>query len=144
MDRLSRQDRLTGIGTSTMGGVTSNSLRMMERSMDFLWAKQAAHLDNIANAETPGYKVKTVTFEKKFERRLREAEDHGHTRAKTRRAIEDARWEVETDDEVTRMDENGVNALEQSLEAVRTAYQLQYTMRTISSDLGTLSKAVNG
>lgn len=137
-------DRLTGIGTSTMGGVTSNSLRMMEKSMDFLWAKQAAHLDNIANAETPGYKVKTVTFEKKFEQRLLEAEERGHTRAKTRRAIEDSHWEVETDEEVTRMDDNGVNALEQSLEAVRTAYQLQYTMRSISNDLTTLSKAVNG
>ena len=137
-------DRLTGIGTTTMGGITSNSMRMMEKSMDYLWAKQAAHLDNIANAETPGYKVKTVTFEKKFETRLRAAERHGHSRTQTRKAIEDASWEVEDDQEVTRMDQNGVNVLEQSIEAVRTAYQLQYTMRAINGDLTTLSKAISG
>ena len=137
-------DSLMKAGMGTMNGVTSNSLRMMEKSMDYLWAKQAAHLDNIANAETPGYKVKTVTFEKKFENRLREAERHGHSRLRTRQAIEEAAWEVDDDEEVTRMDDNGVNVLEQSLEAVRTAYQLQYTMKTISSDLSTLGTAIRG
>ena len=137
-------DRLTGIGTTTMGGITNNSMRMLEKSVDYLWTKQAAHLDNIANAETPGYKVKTVFFEKKFDERLKAAEHHGHTRAKTRHAIETAQWEVEDDDEVTRMDENGVNVLEQSLEAVRTAYQMQYTLQSINNDLTTLGKAING
>lgn len=138
-------DKLTGIGTSTMGGITNNSTRMMEKSMDYLWAKQAAHLDNIANAETPGYKVKEVSFEKKFETRLKAAEKHGHTRSKTRKAIEEAGWEVEErENEATRFDENGVNVLEQSLEAVRTAYQLQYTMKAIDDDLTTLGKAING
>ncbi len=141
MDRLT--DRLTGIGTTTMGGITSNSMRMLEKSVDYLWAKQAAHLDNIANAETPGYKVKTVTFEKHFDRKLREAERQGHTRAKTREAIEASRWDVDEDDEVTRMDENGVNVLEQSLEAVRTAYQMQYTLQAINNDFTTLGHAIS-
>ena len=137
-------DKLTGIGTTTMGGITSNSMRMLEKSMDFLWAKQAAHLDNISNAETPNYRVKTVTFEKKFEDRLRAAERRGHSRAQTRRAIEEASWQVEDDEEVTRMDQNGVNVLEQRLEAVRTAYQLQYTLKAINNDLSTLGRAING
>ncbi|MBQ9648294.1 MAG: flagellar biosynthesis protein FlgB [Oscillospiraceae bacterium] len=137
-------DKLTGIGTTTMGGITSNSMRMLEKSMDYLWAKQAAHLDNIANAETPGYKVKTVSFEKRFENKLRTAELGGHSRARTRRAIETAHWEVEEDNEVTRMDENGVNVLEQSLEAVRTAYQMQYTLQAINNDFSTLGRAING
>jgi flagellar basal-body rod protein FlgB len=137
-------DKLTGIGTTTMGGITSNSMRMLEKSVDYLWAKQAAHLDNIANAETPGYKVKTVSFEKKFAARLREAERRGHTRAKTRQVIEQATWEVEDDEEVTRMDQNGVNVLEQSLEAVRTAYQMQYTLQAINNDFSTLGRAING
>ena len=104
-------DKLTGIGTTTMGGITSNSMRMLEKSVDYLWAKQAAHLDNIANAETPGYKVKTVTFEKRFENKLKAAEHGGHSRARTRHAIETSYWEVEEDEEVTRMDDNGVNVL---------------------------------
>ena len=136
-------DKLTGMGT-TMGSITSNSMRMLEKSMDFLWAKQAVHLDNISNAETPNYRLKTVTFEKTFESRLKAAERRGHSRAQTRRAIEEVSWQVEDDDEVTRMDQNGVNVLEQSLEAVRTAYQLQYTMQAINKDFSTLGRAING
>ena len=137
-------DKPTGIGTTTMGGITSNSMRMLEKSMDYLWTKQAAHLDNISNAETPNYRVKTVTFEKTFENRLRAAERRGHSRAQTRRAIEEVSWQVEEDDEVTRMDQNGVNVLEQSLEAVRTAYQMQYTLKAINNDFSILSSAIRG
>lgn len=129
--------------------LTSNSLRMMERSMEFLWAKQTAHLDNIANAETPGYKVKTVRFEEEFDRKLRAAAGAGvdagrSARRRIRDAIEGDMWSVDEDDEVVRMDENGVNATEQLLETVRSAYQMQYVFRAISSDLTALGKAING
>ena len=60
-----------------MDGLTSNSMRMMERSMEFLWTKQAALLDNIANAETPNYKAKLVTFEESFQESLEAAERRG-------------------------------------------------------------------
>ena len=135
--------------TSSISSMTSNSLRMMERSMDFLWAKQAAHLDNVANAETPGYKVKTVTFEERFLRKLRQARAEAvrlqtSPRAEYRKAIEKTGWSVMEDDEITRMDENGVNVTEQSLEAIRTAYQMQYTLQAISSDLTTLRAAITG
>ena len=53
-----------------MDFITSNSQRMMESSMRFLWSKQTAILDNISNAETPGYKTKYVTFEESFKRSL--------------------------------------------------------------------------
>ena len=128
-----------------MTALTSNSLRMMERSMEFLWAKQAAHLDNISNAETPGYKVKTVTFEETFDAKLRAAAagDGLRTRRAVREVIEGDNWSVWEDEEVTRMDGNGVNITEQSLEAVRAAYQIQYVYQTISSDLTILGKAIN-
>lgn len=134
---------------SSLSNMTSNSLRMMERSMEFLWAKQAAHLDNVANAETPGYKVKTVTFEERFLRKLRQARAEAvrlqtNPRAEYRKAIERTGWSVMEDDEITRMDENGVNVTEQSLEAIRTAYQMQYTLQAISSDLSTLRAAISG
>lgn len=127
-----------------MKGLTSNSLRMMERSLEFLWAKQAAHLDNLANAETPGYRVKTVTFEEDFQRRLQAAQRGGRPRAETAQALAEAMWTVEEDPEAVRMDDNGVNVNEQSLELVRTAYQMQYAMQAISSDLSRLGRAING
>jgi len=134
---------------STATNMTSNSLRMMERSLDFLWAKQAAHLDNVANAETPGYKVKTVSFEERFRSKLRQARAESvrlrtNPRAEYRKTIEKTGWTVNEDEEITRMDENGVNVTEQSLEAIRTAYQMQYTLQAISSDLSTLRAAITG
>lgn len=132
-----------------MTSMTNNSLRLMERSMEFLWVKQASHLDNVANAETPGYKVKTVTFEERFREKLRKAlltgqEETIRPRTAYRSAIESAKWRVDEDNEITRMDENGVNVTEQTTEALRTAYQLQYVMQAISSDFTTLNKAITG
>ena len=125
--------------------ITSNSLLMMEKSMDFLWTKQAAHMDNISNAETPGYKVKTVTFEEEFRNRLRTASRrHVAGRLDTRGLIEESKWTVREDDEDTRMDGNGVNITEQMLESVRTAYQMQYAYRVVSSEITTLRNVING
>ena len=123
--------------------LTSNSMRMMERSLDYLWAKQTAHMDNISNAETPGYKVKTVSFEELFAAKLHAAARGERAKTMIRHVIEDSRWSVDEDDEITRMDENGVNVLEQLVEASRTAYQLQYTMQSISGDLTILGKAIH-
>ena len=123
----------------------ANNMRMLEKSMTFLWAKQTAHLDNIANAETPGYKVKTVRFEEAFQRKLlRAARDPDVSRADFREVLKDSNWTVNEDEEITRMDENGVNATEQMLESVRTAYQLQATYRVVSSELSTLKTAITG
>ena len=53
--------------------LTSNSALLLEKSVGFLWTKQAAILDNIANAETPNYKAKVVTFEESIRSRLERA-----------------------------------------------------------------------
>ena len=44
----------------------SNTSLLMQRSIDFLWSKQTCISDNIANAETPGYQPKYVTFEEGY------------------------------------------------------------------------------
>ena len=127
-----------------MNGLTNNSMRMMERSMEFLWTKQAALLDNISNVETPNYRPKLVTFEEQFQASL-EAADHGRNKVSKqtmRKAIEDAQWDVEELEEVTRMDDNGVNITEQMTELLRNAYQMQYVYQSINSDLSVLRTAM--
>lgn len=129
-----------------MEGITNNSMRMMEKSMEFLWAKQTALLDNIANAETPNYRAKLVTFEEEFQREL-EGADHGRnkrTKQTMRGAIENASWQVEELPEVARRDENGVNVTEQMTEIVRNAYQMQYVYQSLNSDLAALRTAIGG
>lgn len=127
-----------------MDSILSNSMYMMQRSMEFLWTKQTALLDNIANAETPNYKPKLVTFEESFQSQL-EAADHGAnklTKRTMRSAIEDASWEVRETGETTRRDENGVNITEQMTELVRNAYQMQYVYQSLNSDLSALRTAI--
>ena len=70
--------------------LSSNSFLMMEKSMDFLWAKQAAILDNISNAETPNYKPKVVTFEETLREKLQRAQEKDRPRKETRAAIRSA------------------------------------------------------
>jgi flagellar basal-body rod protein FlgB len=128
-----------------MLGLTGTGMGMLEKSMDFLWAKQAAILDNIANAETPNYKVKLVTFEEEFEQKLRAARSaRGATSKSVREVIENAQWKVEEPQEQTRMDNNGVNVTEQSVELIRNAYQLQHVYQSISSHLSLMRTAING
>ncbi len=125
---------------------------MLEKSADYLWVKQQAILDNISNAETPGYKVKTVSFEEEFESKLEAAAGRGrrsanateriNTRARVADAIANSGWTVTEDEESTRLDDNGVNATEQMVEAVRNAYQLEYTYNAISKDFSIMSVAI--
>lgn len=127
-----------------MGFLTNNSSLMMEKSMNFLWAKQAAILDNIANAETPNYKAKVVTFEESLKEKLEAAKEDMKPGKAVRQVLEESDFYVEEQQEVTRMDDNGVNVTEQSAEMIRNAYQLQYVMQSISSDLSRLRTAVKG
>lgn len=124
--------------------LSSNSFLMMEKSMEFLWAKQAAILDNISNAETPNYKPKVVTFEEILREKLQRAQEKDRPRKETRAAIRSAEFTVKEKPVSTRMDDNGVNVTEQSVEMIRNAYQLQYVMKSINSDLTVLKAAIQG
>ena len=127
-----------------MDFLTSNSSLMMEKSMNYLWAKQAAILDNIANAETPNYRAKVVKFEDSLKAKLEAAQEDMKPRHAVRNVLNDSEFYVEEQMESTRMDENGVNVTEQSSEMIRNAYQMQYVMRAISDDLSRLRTAVRG
>ena len=112
--------------------------------MGFLWTKQAAILDNIANAETPNYKAKIVTFEERLKDRLEKACASSNPKQTVREILERTEFAVAEPVETTRMDDNGVNVTEQSVEMIRNAYQLQYVMNAINTDLATLRSAVRG
>ena len=124
--------------------LSSNSFLMMEKSMDFLWAKQAAILDNISNAETPNYKPKVVTFEETLREKLQRAQEKDHPRRQMWEALRSAEYSVKEKPVSTRMDDNGVNVTEQSVEMIRNAYQLEYAMKSINSDLTVLKAAIQG
>jgi len=124
----------------------SNSLLMLERAMDFQWTKFSVISDNIVNAETPNYKAKYVTFEEALDSKIR-ASLRGSDRqaSATRSAILRSQPVVHVaEEESMRMDDNGVNIIEQETEATRTAYQMQYTMDAINSNLSLLRTVIRG
>ena len=128
-----------------MDFLTSNSMLMLERSKDFLWTKQAALSDNIANVETPNYKAKVVTFEENLRQRLASAASSGRdTRKNVRQVLEDSDWAIYEPQEAKRMDDNGIDATEQMIEMVRNAYQQQYVYSAINKSYSILRMAVRG
>jgi len=125
--------------------LTSNSALLLEKSVGFLWTKQAAILDNIANAETPNYKAKVVTFEESIRSRLeRAAASPGEAEESVRDILEDPEVTVFEAQEQTRMDDNGVNTTEQMVELIRNAYQQQYVYQAINKHYSLLRMAVRG
>ena len=100
----------------------------MEKSLGFLWTKQAAILDNIANAETPNYKAKVVTFEETVQAKLEAARSGVKPRQSVRQVLNESEFAVTEHLDSTRMDENGVNVTAQSVEAMRNAYQMRYVL----------------
>ena len=129
------------------GLLYSNSQLLLERAMNFQWTKQAAINDNIVNAETPNYKAKYVTFEEALDAKIRAAL-HGDGKRKLsdiRSAIDRAQPVVHVAQaESTRMDDNGVSITDQETEAVRNAYQMEYTIEAINSNLSLLRTLIRG
>ena len=124
---------------------TSNSMIMLERAANFNWVKQRAILDNISNAETPNYKVKYVTFGETLRSQIQRAAHTAKPMGEMRAVLSGASPVVHVaDDESARLDENGVNVSEQSVELVRNAYQVQHVYRAISGDMSRLLMAIRG
>ena len=125
--------------------LSSNTMLMLERSMDFGWTKQSALLDNIVNADTPNYKAKYVTFEEALRSSLQLSNVGERPVASMRSVLKTAAPKVRTaDDESARMDGNCVNVSEQQIEMVRNTFQLQHVYNAINSDMGRLLMAIRG
>lgn len=125
--------------------LTSNTMLMLEKSMNFQWTKQNVLLDNIANAETPNYKAKYVTFEDALSDRIQAAALEKKSLRSIRNVLSTSTPTIRTNNtESARMDDNSVNVTEQTLEMVRNAYQMQYVLNAISTDFSTLRTAIRG
>jgi flagellar basal-body rod protein FlgB len=124
--------------------LTDNSMLLLEKSMGFLWTKQAATLDNISNVETPNYKQKVVTFEESLRTKLAQAGQGSGAKQAVRQVLNDSEFAVTESQETTRMDDNGINITEESTELIRNAYQLQYVMQTINNNFSILRAAIKG
>ena len=124
--------------------LSSNSFLMLQKSLGYLWTKQAAIADNISNAETPEYRETVVTFEDSLTSKLQMASQGAAPVKAMRQVLETTPFSVTEQKVQTRMDDNGVNITAQMSEAIRNAYQMRYVMSSINSELGVLNLAIRG
>ena len=125
----------------------SNSQLLLERAMNFQCTKQAVISDNIVNAETPNYKAKYVTFEETLDAKIRSAlrGDDKRKLSTVRSAIDRAQPVIHVaQEESMRMDDNGVNITDQETEAIRNAYQMEYTIDAINNNLSLIRTLLRG
>lgn len=127
-----------------MNSIFGNSIRMTEKTLDFLWKRQEAIAENIANDSTPGYKAKVVTFEDSLKESLRAMRaNQGATEFE--KAIE--RFEVKTIENNTgsnRLDGNNISLDAEFVEQARTGLQYQYAIRAVNDELMMLRSVIRG
>jgi len=119
----------------------------MQKNLDFTWQKQRVISENIANAETPGYKSKYITFEDELQQKLSSASDKsGRARYDSvRDAIDSSRFVLHrTNTETTRLDGNNVNTDVENAELARTQLQYEFLTRQISDQFSRLRIVIEG
>lgn len=120
-----------------------NGLLLGEKTLDSLWMRQNLTMNNIANVDTPGFKSQYMTFENELAQKIRSALTVKKTSMKNvARGIENMRTSVHTTlNESTRLDENNVDMDQEQVELARTAYEYQFMISSVSSDLSRLRSA---
>ena len=120
-----------------------NGLLLGEKTLDSLWMRQNLTMNNIANVDTPGFKSQYMTFENELAQKIRSALTVQKASMKNvARGIENMRPSVHTTlNESTRLDENNVDMDQEQVELARTAYEYQFMINSVSSDLSRLRSA---
>ena len=121
----------------------NNMFDLSRKVLDFVWQKQTVTMDNIANAETPGYKAKYVTFEDELKNKL--DSQSGKTASDIRSTINSVEAQVhESNDESTRADGNNVNVDVESMELAKAALQYGFLLKSYNDDLTRLRTVIKG
>lgn len=125
-----------------MSELYGNGIAMTEKILDFLWGRQTVTLNNIANNDTPGFKSQYITFEEELGQRLRNASAREIPTKSVNQAINSTRANLQTTwSESSRLDGNNVDMDQEQVDLVRTAYEYQYMISSITSDLNRLRSA---
>lgn len=122
---------------------SSNSMFLMEKSIDYLWKKQMVSANNITNSETPNFKSSYVTFEEEMRQHIGQLREPNARRIRQR--ISEVSPRVHTTyDEVNKMDNSNVDLVAEEAELAKSGIQYEYATRAISDDYLRLRTAIKG
>jgi len=128
-----------------MDWITNNSMRMTEKSLDYVWQRQRVISENIANSETPGYKAKYISFENELKARLTAAPAGVRRRDYIKDAVNNSHFYTHTTkNETMRLDGNNVNVDAENVELARAQLQYEYLIRQINDQFSRLKTVIEG
>lgn len=125
-----------------MSAIYGNGITLTEKVLDCLWARQTITLNNIANVDTPRFKSQYITFEAELGQRIRNAKHGSGSAAQIDHTISRLKPSLNTTwAESSRLDGNNVDMDQEQVELVRTAYEYQYMVSSLSNDISRLRSA---
>ena len=122
------------------------SFSLVQKSLDAVWLRQRVISNNIANAETPGYKSKSVDFEQQLQRAIKTTSLLKNTsRASMNRRIENIDIRI-NEERSTATDTTGNNVVldKEQIELARAQLQYNYLVTSLNSELNRIKYAING
>lgn len=122
---------------------SSNTMFLMEKSINYLWQKQVVSTNNIANSETPNFKSSYVTFEEEMRQRIGQEREPNARRIRERIAGVSPRTHT-TYGEVNKMDNSNVDLVAEEAELAKSGIQYEYATRALSDDFTRLRTAIKG
>lgn len=119
--------------------IYGNGVALSEKVLDLLWGRQNITVNNIANVDTPNFKSQFLTFENELIQRLSQ---NNQDRRSISRVINTQRAMLHTtSNESSRLDGNNVDMDQEQVELVKTAYEYQYMVNSVSNELKRLTSA---
>ncbi|MEL7649225.1 MAG: flagellar basal body rod protein FlgB [Sedimentibacter sp.] len=116
-------------------------LNLMNKSLDGLWLRQQATMENIANYSTPGYKSKSVDFESFLKSNL---DSLNQTASEANSKIKSSSIIIEENgDQSMRLDGNNVDLEKENLQLAKTQLQYMYTVTEMNSYFSKLKSVIS-
>lgn len=113
----------------------------MNKSLDGLWLRQQATMENIANYSTPGYKSKSVDFESFLKSNL---DSLNQTASEANSKIKSSSIIIEENgDQSMRLDGNNVDLEKENLQLAKTQLQYMYTVTEMNSYFSKLKSVIS-
>jgi flagellar basal-body rod protein FlgB len=120
---------------------------ILQKALDGTWQRQKAITNNIANAETPGYKAVKVTFEESLDKEIQKLAGNMDTKEDIYQGlqdIKDSRIGTYSDYSTSeRADGNNVNMDSENIDMAKTQLQYTYLTRSMSDMFARLRYAIS-
>ncbi|MBK5244790.1 MAG: flagellar basal body rod protein FlgB [Eubacteriaceae bacterium] len=119
---------------------------LYQKALDGTWQRQKAISNNIANAETPGYKTLKVSFEDALKSEVSKIQKNStaaNGALQNYKSISDSDISVDTVDTTTsRADGNNVDLDAENVEMSKTVLEYNYLVRGLSDTYSRLKYAI--